>query len=127
MIEKAITIYGNKKLIALILVNEIDMGYLDKKIVCYLPKEHKPTIEHVLSLFNETQVRLLELIEKLNNGFKTAVRMNVMIITTAFELVSDNSNKTTRNKRMLEQEGLKKYVKVVSHVGIKKSKYLRTR
>ena len=125
--EKAITIYQDKKLVALLLVNEIDFGYLDKKIVCYTKKEHKSLVEHVLSLFKGTQVNIRELIEKLNVGFKNDLKEDVKTITTAFELLSENTNKTIRNKRMLEREGLTKYVKVVAHVGIEKGKYIRKR
>ena len=127
MIEKAITVYANKKLIMLILVNEIDLGFIDKKIVAYMPKEYKEPFLSITSLFDKTQVRIWELLQKLDTGLKNSLKTNVMIITTAFELLSENSNKTTRNKRMLEQEGMTKYVKVVKHVGIEKTKYIRKR
>jgi hypothetical protein len=126
-IEKCITIYNDKKLITLIIVNEIELGYLDKKIVAYVEPKYQELLERVLNLFEKTQVNIRELLEKLNTAYITALKTNVSVIMTSFELISDNKNKTLRNKRMLEQEGMTKYVKVVKHVGIEKSKYIRKR
>lgn len=127
MVEKCITIYEDNQIIALFIVNEIDLGYLDKKIVAYVKKEHVNLVIHTLDLFKDTQINIKELVEKLNISFQDDTNNTVKLITTAFELISDNNNKTSRNKRMLEQEGLKNYVKVVKHVGIKKTKYIRKR
>jgi hypothetical protein len=126
-IEKCITIYDDRRLIALLIVNELELGYLDKKIVCYTTHEHKVLLEHVLSLFDKTQVNIRELLEKLDTAYKKALKMNVKVIITSFELISDVKNKTQRNKRILEEEGLINYVKVVKHVGIEKTKYIRKR
>lgn len=127
MIERAITIYVGRNLKALVIVNEIDLGYLDKKIVFYVEPTYKEVVEHVVSLFGREQVDITELKEKLCYGFTTHPKSDVKVICTSFELLSDNMNKTSRNKRMLEQDGLKKYVKVVKYVGIKKDKRVRKR
>lgn len=129
MLEKGITVYVNKELKALVIVNEIDLGFLDKKIVAYVDKDLKEVIINVLSLFKETQVNISELLEKLLYGFKNAYSDKFTVIATAFDLESNVKNKTVRNKRMLEQENLasENYVKVVKHIGIEKTKYIRKR
>lgn len=125
--EKCITIYKEKQIICVLIVNEIDLGYLDKKIISYVDKNYLDVIINVLDLFKNSQVNIKELLEKLSIGFKSGIKTHIRLIVTAFELDSDNKNKTSRNKRMLEQEGLKNYVKVVKHVGIEKTKYIRKR
>lgn len=125
MIERAITIYIGKQLKALILVNEIDLGYLDRKIIFYVEPAYKPTVEHVIGFLGRGQVNIHELHEKLVYGFNKDLKSDVKVISTAFEVLSDNKNKTSRNKRMIEQEGLKNYVRVVRYVGIEKTKRVR--
>ena len=126
-IEKCITIYEDNKIICVLIVNEIDLGYLDKKIITYISKNHIDVIINILDLFKNSQINIKELLEKLAVGFKTAIKSDVRLVVTAFELDSNNKNKTSRNKRMLKQENFKNYIKVVKHIGIKKSKYLRKR
>jgi len=129
MLEKGITVYVNKELKALVIVNEIDLGFIDKKIVAYVDKDLKEVIINVLSLFKETQVNISELQEKLLYGFKNAYSDRFTVITTTFDLESNIKNKTVRNRRMLEKENLtsENYVKVVKHIGIEKTKYIRKR
>lgn len=127
MIEKAITLYLGGELKAMILVNEIDLGYLDRKIVSYVDREYLYIVENVYGLFGKEQVNIKELQEKLAYAFIKHLRNDVKVISTAFEVLSENKNKTSRNKRMLEAEGLKNYVRVVKYVGIEKTKRLRKR
>lgn len=127
MVEKVFVIYEKSKeeskatgeIVAFFIVNEIDLGYIDKKVVAYCDKEIETLILTVLEDFKIGKVNIRGLHEKLNTALKNSVKWQNYTCSFEFPLVSGIiTEKTMRNKRMLKAIGKEKFIRVSKNVGI---------
>jgi len=126
MVEKVFVIYGKDEknkatgdIVAFFIVNEIDLGYIDKKVVAYCDKEIEPLIITVLEDFKIGKVNIRGLQEKLNTALNNSEKWNNHVCSYDFPLLSGIvSEKTMRNKRMLKAIGKEKFIRVSKNVGI---------
>lgn len=127
MVEKVFVIYerdeennrANGEIIAFFIVNDIDLGYLDKKVVAYCDKEIETLISTVLDDFKIGKVNIRGLQEKLNTALKNSDIWKNYTCSFEFPLMSGIvTEKTMRNKRMLKAIGKEKFVRVSKNVGI---------
>ena len=123
MVEKVITVYAKKELIGLVLVNEIDMGYVDKKLVSYTEERYKGVFERVLKSLGQGHINTSTIQGKLCYGLKKDLRIDDILVMNAIPLISNNKNKTSRNRRMLNNimGSDKKIARVVYHIGTQNS------
>lgn len=127
MTEKIITVKrGN--IIGLIFVHEVDLNYIDRKVVVYCKKEHTGLYKRLERLLDTGRVNTRHIREKLAYVLKTDIKLDDVEISEPIEFVSGNKNKSERNKRLLESLGLKKaFERTVIYLGEKSVRHLRKR
>ena len=106
--EKVITIYdlSTMKIVGLIIVNEIELGYIDNKIIGFGNDNIKSLIFRLLSTFNKSCVNTRDFnksIALLPKYDKDAYNIHFL---EPFELKSNNKNKSSRYNRMLNHMNL---------------------
>jgi hypothetical protein len=108
MTEKVITLFdGQKKeIVGLVLVEEIEYHYINDKVVLYLKQGLEYWIIPFLESFTQKQVNTPSLIKKLTFGLKQTENTQDILVLEPYTLESDNKNKSSRNKRMIEQLNL---------------------
>jgi hypothetical protein len=126
--EHISVIYKKNVIVGVVITSEIDLGYIDSKVLVYCEEELENVVKVILGDFKEGVIDVSTLREKLADRLKTHLKIDDIVITLPIPYRSDNKNKTSRDKRLLESLGLKgKYVKVVVNVGTKKDTHIRKR
>ena len=126
--ERMITIHApDKYIIGIIFVNEIDLRIIDKKVIVYADKELSKAIVECISGFEANLIKYTDLREKLVVGLKNTVKYNDVYVSHVLPFASNNKNKASRNKRIMESIGLKDCVRVVKNVGTENNRHLRKR
>ena len=106
--EKVITMYDVSKMnvVGLIIVNEIELGYIDDKIVVYGDDNIKRGVSALISCFGKRCVNTRDFNKNLaQKEYGTKLIQNIHFLES-FELKSGNKNKSSRYKRMLEHMNL---------------------
>ena len=106
--EKAITMYDvlEMKVVGLIIVDEIELGYVKDKIIIYTTDKIKQAIFALLSSFEQRYINAHNLNKRLSVlPIGTENIYNIQFLDS-FELKSKNKNKSSRYKRMLEHMNL---------------------
>ena len=106
--EKVITIYdvSEMEVVGLLIVDEIELGYIKDKIIIYSTDKIKQAIFALLSSFEQKCVNTHNLNKRLLTISKnTDYGQNIRLLSS-FELKSDNKNKSSRYNRMLNQMNL---------------------
>ncbi len=118
MIEQVIVIRDKDVgLRGLIFVNEIDIGYIDKKVVAYCDVEINEHVMSILSDFDTGRVNIRDLEKELRERLINSLKTHDVIISRSIPFISGNKNKASRNKRLLEALDRKHFVRTVKHVG----------
>ncbi len=106
--EKVITMYDvtTMGVVGLIIVDEIELGYVKDKIIIYSTDEIKQAIFALLQSFKQKCVNTHNLNKSLSNLPKGAENIYNIHFMDSFELKSDNKNKSSRYKRILEHMNL---------------------
>ena len=119
MIEKVITVRDKDVgLRGLLFVNDVDIGYVDRKVIMYCDSEIEPLISSVLDNFEMTKVNIRDIEKELRVGLVNSLKTHDIIVSRAIPFISGNKNKSSRNKRLLEALEKKNFIKVVKYVGI---------
>jgi len=110
MQEKVITIIDREKkeIVGLMIVEEIELGYIKDKIILYSPQNIKNIIIAILESLEQTCINMSVLIEKVLYGLTNSADTRYMGLLEPFTLGSNNKNKSSRDKRMLKQMHLDK-------------------
>lgn len=128
MIEKVITIYEEGEIVALLFLQEIDLEYIDKKLVVYCKEEIKDEIRRLEDIISCGYISISTLRKKLSMVLEIDVKRKDMTISSAIEFESNNKNKSSRDKRLLESIGDKKsFERLVINIGEKDIRHLRKR
>lgn len=108
MTEKVITLYDKEtKLIAgIIIVEEIEYNYIGDRIVLYLKKGLESVISPVLRGFEQKSINISFLTKRVFMWLKITEETQNIVLLEPYALKSDNKNKSSRNKRMVEQLNL---------------------
>lgn len=125
--EKISIIYreSDRKTVGIMLINEIELGYIKPKVTFYIKNDtfsthDKNDLIKVLGDFKGNVVNVSTLLKTLSQWLKSDIRTHVMGITEPFELISGNKNKSSRNKHMMISLGITKYERVaINYVGKK--------
>ncbi len=106
--EKVITIYDIRemKVAGLIIVEEIELGYVKDKIILYGTDEIKQAIFALLSSFEQKCINTHNLNKSLSVLSRDTENICNIHFLESFELKSDNKNKSSRYKRILENMNL---------------------
>lgn len=106
--EKVITIYDicEMKVVGLIIVEEIELGYIKDKIIVYGTNEIKQAIFTLLESFEKTSINYQTLNKKLSVLPKGSENLYNIHFLESFEIKSKNKNKSSRYKRILEHMDL---------------------
>lgn len=104
MAEKVITIYDTSKfkIVGLIIVEEIELYYISTRMITYLEPSIKSNVISVLESFDQSHTNIPHLMERVRVGLKNYEETACMCLIEPFLLESENKNKSSRNKRMLE-------------------------
>jgi translation elongation factor EF-1alpha len=106
--EKAITIYDvcEMKVIGLVIVEEIELGYIKDKIIVYGTNEIKQAIFTLLESFEQKSINTHNLNKKLAELPKGSENLYNIHFLESFEVKSKNKNKSSRYKRIIEHMNL---------------------
>jgi hypothetical protein len=106
--EKVITIYdiSDMKVVGLIIVNEIELGYVKDKIIIYSTDKIKQGIFALLQSFEQKCVNTHNLNKSLSALSKDTENLYNIHFLDSFMLKSGNKNKSSRYKRILEHMNL---------------------
>lgn len=106
--EKVITMYdvGTMGVVGLIIVDEVELGYIKDKIIIYSTDKIKQAIFALLQSFEQKCVNTHNLNRKLLGFPKGTENIYNIHFMESFELQSSNKNKSSRYKRMLEHMNL---------------------
>ena len=106
--EKAITMYdvSSMSVVGLIIVDEIELGYIKDKIIIFSTDKIKQALFALLESFEQRYINTRNLDKELlvvskNNDYTQNIRL-----LEPFELKSNNKNKSSRYKRMLQHMNL---------------------
>ena len=106
--EKVITMYdvSTMGVVGLIIVDEIELGYIKDKIIIYSVNEIKQAVFALLQSFKQKCVNTHNLNKSLSSFPKGTENIYNIHFLDSFELQSSNKNKSSRYKRMLEHMNL---------------------
>ncbi len=106
--EKVITMYDvfEMKVVGLIIVDEMELGYIKDKIVIYSPNKIKQTILTLLESFEQKCINTHNLNKNLATLPKHTENTYNIQFLEPFKLKSKNNNKSSRYKRILEHMDL---------------------
>ena len=106
--EKVITIYdvSSMKVVGLIIVDEIELGYIKDKVIVFSTNEIKRGIFALLSTFEQRHINAHNLNKSLAPLPKCMENIHNIHFLESFELKSENNNKSSRYKRILENMNL---------------------
>lgn len=106
--ERVITMYDvtTMGVVGLIIVDEIELGYVKDKIIIYSVNEIKQAIFTLLESFGKKCVNTHNLNKTLLGFPKGTENIYNIHFLESFELKSKNKNKSSRYKRMLEHMNL---------------------
>jgi hypothetical protein len=111
-----------KKVKGIMIVDEIEMGYIRPKIVFYVEKGtfEKRGLIDVLKGFKQNVANIPNLMETLDKWLKSDQRTHDMVILKPFTLISNNKNKSSRNKNIMTSLEITNYERItVNYVGKK--------
>ena len=106
--EKVITIYDfiEMEVVGLLVINEIELGYLDSKIIGFGNDTIKSFIFRLLSTLDKTCVNTRDFNKSIALLPKCDKDAHNLHFLESFELKSKNKNKSSRYNRMLEHMNL---------------------
>ena len=106
--EKAITIFDilEMKVVGLIIVEELELGYIKDKIIVYGTNEIKQAIFTLLESFEQKSINTHNLNKKLSALPKGIENLYNIHFLESFPLKSKNKNKSSRYNRVLEHMNL---------------------
>ena len=106
--EKVITMYdvSTMGVVGLIIVDEIELGYIKDKIIIYSTDKIKQAIFALLSTFKQKHINTHNLNKSLSVLSKDTKNIYNIHFMDSFALKSKNKNKSSRYKRMLEHMNL---------------------
>ena len=106
--EKVITVYDKvkKEIVGLIIVEEIELGYIKDKIIIFSDNNTKPIIFALLSSFENRYVNTHNFYKNLGNIKKSTKKAQNIHFLEPFMLKSNNNNKSSRYKRILNRMNL---------------------
>jgi hypothetical protein len=106
--EKVITMYDilDMKVVGLIIVDEIELGYINDKIIIYSTNKIKQAIFALLESFGTKCVNTHNLNKGLSCLSKCTENIHNIRFLDSFKLKSKNNNKSSRYKRILENMDL---------------------
>ena len=106
--EQIITVYDSHKLriVGIVVVEEIEIGYIKDKFVAFGNKNIQGTIFALLSTFNKKCINTQDIVEKGNELAKNLTECENLHFLEPFPFYSLNKNKSSRHKRMLESMNL---------------------
>jgi len=106
--EKVITMYDLSvmKVVGLIIVDEIELGYVKDKIIIYSTDKIKQAIFTLLKSFEQKCVNTHNLNKNLSVLSKDTKDIYNIHFLESFELKSQNNNKSSRYKRILDNMNL---------------------
>jgi len=104
MQEKIITLYDKAKMgiVGLVIATETEKGHIRNNLTFYLEPELKETILPITNTFEYSRYDIGILQETIAKRLKTTPMNENITLLEPFVLESDNKNKSSRNKRMLE-------------------------
>ena len=106
--EKVITIYDvfEMKVSGLIIVDEIELGYIKDKIIIFSTNKIKQVLFALLESLEQKCINTHNLNKRLPYLPKSIEKTYNIHFLEPFELKSKNNNKSSRYKRMLEHMDL---------------------
>ena len=106
--EKAITMYDvfEMKVVGLIIVDEIELGYIKDKIIIFTTDKIKQAVFALLESFGQRYINTHNLNKELLVVSKNVDYIQNIHFLESFNLKSNNKNKSSRFKRMLEHMDL---------------------
>ncbi len=119
MFEKVITVSEDNKIVALLIVKVFELDYIEDKILIYSEPYLKQAILSALSTITRKCVNTHHLCETLSMGLNSSDLAKPIKILEPYELESNNTNLSSRNKRMLESMNLTHFERSVYYVGKK--------
>ena len=102
--EKVITVYDSSKaeIVGLIIVEEIELGYIKDKIVIFSTKEVKRLLFEFLDSLEKRYVSIRDFNKKAIAEVLGIENTRFLNFLEEFELKSNNMNKSSRYNRMLK-------------------------
>lgn len=114
------------KIKGVMIIDEIELGYIKPRVTFYLEHDtlddthDKNDLIKVLGDFKGNVVNIPTLLKTLGEWLKTTVKQRDMEIAPPFEFISNNKNKSSRNKQMMKALNIKDYERIaINHVGKK--------
>ncbi len=106
--EKVITIYDvfEMKVVGLMIVDEIELGYVKDKIIIYSTDKIKQAIFTLLSSLEQKCINTHNLNKSLPALSKDTENLQNIHFLESFELKSQNKNKSSKYKRILDHMNL---------------------
>jgi hypothetical protein len=106
--EKVITMYDviEMKVVGLIIVDEMELGYVEDKIIIYSTDRIKTAIFFLLRSFEQKCINTHNLNKSLLVASKGNENLYNIHFLDSFQLKSKNNNKSSRYNRMLEHMNL---------------------
>ena len=106
--ENVITMYSvcQMRIVGLIIVEEMELGYVKDKIIIYSTNEVKQGIFALLSSFKQKHISIHNFNKNLSTLSKDTENIYDIHFLEPFKLKSKNKNKSSRFKRMLEHMDL---------------------
>lgn len=106
--EKVITMYdvSSMSVVGLIIVDEIELGYVKDKIIIFSTDKIKQAIFALLESFEQRYINTRNLNKELLVVSKNVDYIQNIHFLESFEVKSKNNNKSSRYKRMLEHMNL---------------------
>ena len=106
--EKVITMYdvSEMEVVGLIIVDEIELGYINDKIIIYSTNKIKQAIFPLLQTIKQKCVNTHNLNKSLSALPRGAENIYNIRFLDSFKLKSKNKNKSSRYKRILENMNL---------------------
>lgn len=106
--EKVITIYDVSKMdiVGILVVNEIELGYIEDKIIFYGTDKIKRPIFEFLSSFDKKHINTRDLNKIVAYTPKIGNEIQNLHFLESFEVKSSNKNRSSRHNRMLERMNL---------------------
>ena len=107
--KKVITVYDSSKteIVGLIVVDDLELGYIDKKIILFSTEEVKGIVFSLLGSFNKKCVNTREFNKTSLEVVIGTDKARFIHFLEPFEVKSRNKNKSSRYNRILDKMGLK--------------------
>lgn len=109
--------------IGIMIIDEIELGYIKPKVTFFVRNDSafsKKQLSTVLSGLKDKVVDISSLYFELEKWVYNGHQLPRYEITTPIPIISKNKNKSSRNKNMMKELGIKHYERItLNHVGKK--------